>query len=111
MSNYFNDIEYILLTDDIIDIITKHLNTLPNKKTPKKCDDCGKNHSERDKFLCIFDYRYTEDTNIAMFCRICYKYHIDPNNCKYCEECDKYVEEDFEHCNMCGDCGFPGRIH
>lgn len=99
----------IVLPDDIIDIIQKHLEALSIIQTIVKCDDCNKIHSESELLLCIFDSRYTDDT--TQFCTVCFKCHKYPNNCKYCNECNKYVAKEFEHCSLCGDCGFPGRPH
>lgn len=83
----------VILPEEIIYNIKKMVNK--QKKQIEKCNKCGEIHKETDKFLCIFDKRYT--TNTTLLCHVCYKYHIKPDNCKFCVDCNKYVPKNFEH--------------
>ncbi len=73
-----------------------------------KCFRCNVRHI---KEVCIYDKRYDHRNSHYNFCSICSRNHLEPGNCKYCEECKDYVQLDFKHCGLCGDCADPRRNH
>lgn len=78
-----------------------------NLKTTDKCIICKDIHIGDE--ICITNERYT--TDIKLYCQVCTKIHLEPNNCKYCNECNQYVYGDYEHCDICGNCGPENRPH
>jgi hypothetical protein len=92
------------------------------------CNDCGNETNiksiDDEKSYCdkciIYTYvycgncdkydrmMYMTDIHDEIYCDDCIKLVSEG---KFCEQCIKYVPIEYEHCEFCGDCGYPNRPH